>query len=243
MRPIITLAALIAALLMAGCGSSDNDGPVREDSGGTQQAAKTPAPDPDADKDGTPDAEDFDPENPQIQTRADSKNCNVLGINQQEGKEGSCTTDQGTKVKVVNRDSTLVLPQIAVKLNSIETTDIIERDFNSPLVGSFVVANITMTNRLSAPVTTNAPDQFGLALGPRQYTPDFDAMNESDEGSKFIFEELQPDESTTGDVVFRVAAKRARRLERDGNFVVLQFTDVEAVSEPEKRVGVIRTYE
>jgi hypothetical protein len=70
-------------------------------------------------------------------------------------------------------------------------------------------------------------------------------MNESHEGSKLIFEELEPEESTTGNIVFRVVAKRTRRLDIDGNLIVFQFSDVENVQfggPAEQRIGIIRTY-
>jgi hypothetical protein len=46
----------------------------------------------------------------------------------------------------------------------------------------------------------------------------------------------------TGSVVFRVAPKRIDGLEKDGNFIVYQFSDVDSDDEPDKRAGIVRIY-
>jgi hypothetical protein len=104
-----------------------------------------------------------------------------------------------------------------------------------------VVARVAVTNRLDSPVTIDGSEMFGLYLEGKTFSPDFDAMNSgTDDG--LIYEEIQPDQTVTGDVVFAVAPKRVDGLDKDGNFVVLQFSDVDSFGEAKKRIGFIRTY-
>lgn len=171
----------------------------------------------------------------------DPTDCDNLGINPQELKEGNCVSE-GTKIQVVNKGTPLKLQEVRVKLDSIAHTTTIPRPYDSPLVGSYVVARVSVTNRLSAPVTVDAPSMFSLWLDDRSYNPDFDAMNESGEDG-LVYEEIQPDETATGIVVFRVKPKRANALNSNGNLNVVQFSDAEGFGgTPTKRVGIIRTY-
>jgi len=50
----------------------------------------------------------------------DERDCDALGINSKERKEGTCSTD-GQRVTVVNRDSTLQLKELDARLLSIDT--------------------------------------------------------------------------------------------------------------------------
>jgi hypothetical protein len=245
-------ALVTLALITAACGEATGDTPG-EDSGGQQIAqvsqketatpTPTPTPPPDKDGDGTEDSLDYAPSNAKIQTEADAKDCEVLGIDHQGLKEGPCTLENGTKVKVVNRSTRLTLPQVGVQLNSITAATTIPRPYDSPLVGHFVVANLSVTNRLDAPVEIDGSDQFALGLGKKTFTADFDAMNTGQDDG-LVYETLQPDETRSGAVVFRVSAKAARHVETDGNFLVYQFTDADNIGfeSPKRRVGLIRTY-
>lgn len=241
----ICAAMVLVALTVVACGSKKPAAKNEQAAQATETATPTPSPtpteEPDTDGDGTVDFEDFDPKNPKIQEAADAEKCDVLGINAKRGKEGACTADNGTKLKIVNRDTVLTLPQMNVRLVNITSTNEIPRPYDSPLVGSFVVAQVEITNKLNSPVETNAPDQFSLLLNGKEFSPNFDAMNEgADDG--LVYEELQPDETTSGAVVFRVAAKHAPALAKNGNLFVLQFSDVGEYGRAKHRIGVIRTY-
>jgi len=240
------LAAILAAFFVTACGS---DNPSTANVKATEQPAQkqqTPAPTqttpdpPDSDNDGTPNADDFDPNDPGIQTKSDSKDCEVLGIDRKGLREGTCIT-QGQSVKITNRDHALTLPQMNVRLNSIEAVSSIHREYESPLVGSYVIANVSITNKLDDPVEVDASDMFSLSVEGKTSNPNFNAMNNGD--NPLIYEEIQPDETATGDVIFKVAASHVDGLAKDGNLSVLQFSDADAFSDkPEHTIGVFRTY-
>jgi len=245
--------AFIMALAVAACGETKDESSAnapkssgerttttRETATATTETEAEAAPDPDTDGDGTADADDYAPKNPKIQDESQKDDCDVLGINATKLREGSCKTDKGMRIKVVNRDSKLVLPEVAVHLNSIEAATSIARPYDTPLVGSFVVAEVSMTNRLDVPVEVDASDQFALQLDSKTFNPNFDAMNNGD--NSLIYEEIQPEETVTGKVIFRVSRKRARALDANGNLIVLQFSDSDTYGNPKKRIGVIRTY-
>jgi hypothetical protein len=228
MKKIIILSLVLITGILAGCGGAaeqttgepQRQAAVKDTPTATPTATPTPTVDPDA--------------------------CKTLGI-VIGGKEGNCTDDTGTKVNVVNKDTKLHLKQVDVRVNSIETADYIPVEYDSPLVGSFVVANVTLTNNMPLPMTTDATSQFVLLLGKRNYEPDSDAMIEANSmDSKLIFDKLQPDESTTGKVIFRVAKKRIGALSTNGNLVVFQPSDVDNVQfggDAKSRVGYVRTYQ
>lgn len=216
------------------------------DATATSTPEATPTPDPDADNDGVADDVDYAPHNRKIQTKADAQDCNVLGINSIKLREGACT-EGGAKLKVVNKDTTLTLPQLSAHYNGYTTASTISSDVGSEAAnGTFIIVSLTITNRTDSPVSVE-PDGFLLTLTPKNrtktYTHDFDAENEP--GSSFVWnsDELQPDQSQTGTVVYDVPTKYASEIARSGNLEVLQFSDASAFSDsPEKRVGIIRTY-
>lgn len=236
---------LALTLTLAACGSSDDAGSKKKHAQATTQATPTPTETaPDADSDGIPDVNDYDPHNAKVQSEADAQLCSVKGIDAKGRESGACTEDNGTQVKVVNQGAALHLKQLSVTLNDCSPTDTIPQSLDNPLVGSFVVCNATITNNLTATAQVNGPDQFALVLGPRVYQADFDAMNQGDDDD-LIYRDLQPDESVTGDLVFRVAAKRVGALERNGNLDVYQFSDADSgnYEHPKHRMGIIRTYQ
>jgi Domain of unknown function (DUF4352) len=176
-----------------------------------------------------------------VRTAKNPKDCDALGINRTQLREGNCVSD-GRKLKVVNRGTTLRLRELTVKLESIAPTTTIPRPYDSPLVGSYIVARVTIKSRLKAPVSFDGSDVFTLTLGKRRYTPDFDAMNTGTDDA-LVGAELQPDQRITGAVVFDVAKRRWHALGTSGNLIVLQFSDAADNSRPaKKRIGVIRTY-
>lgn len=245
------LLAMLASLMIAGCGGEESE-QGGTDSGtpataATQEPTSTPTPtpteEPDSDGDGSPDSEDFKPKDDKVQTADQADDCDVLGINPEELKEGECEADDGMRIKVVNRGSELKLRELSVRLLSIEPTSEIARPYDSPLVGGFVVARVSVTNRLNSPVEIDGSDMFALLLGNKQFSPNFDAMNTGNDDT-LIYEEMQPEETRTGTVVFNVPARRANGLSKDGNLVVLQFSDAGTFGNesPSKRVGFIRTY-
>ena len=222
----IVMGALVLALAVGAAACGHENEPVEQATAAAPPAKteKTPPPAP-----------------PEPEPEPESDDCNDLGINAQGLNEGACTDPDGTKYKVINRAHKLMLNEVGVRLVGIGATETIEVPYDTPLTGSFVVATVEVTNRMDAPVDIDGSEMFELGLGKKQFTADFDAMNTgSDDG--LIYETMQPGQTVTGDVVFRVAPKQIGELEKTGNFVVYQFSDVDSWEAPVKRVGIVRTY-
>jgi hypothetical protein len=247
MRRLLSTCGALVVVAIVGCGGSDEKAPAEKQQAQstateTPTPSPTPTPEPDTDGDGTVDFEDFKPNNAKIQEAADLELCDVKGINPKKLREGACTEKDGTKVKVVNRGSLLSLPQLDVRVINITPATEIAREFDTPLVGSYVIAQVSITNKLNSPLDPNAQDLFALVLDDREFHPNFDAMNDG-ENPLMGYDDLQPDETATGRVVFNVAAKRIHALDTNGNLLVLQFSDADGFGgKPKHRIGVIRTY-
>jgi hypothetical protein len=248
----VAVVALILGVAIGTSGGSEKSAakaaPKKSDDVTTVASTSTPTPtatpDNDADDDGATDEHDAAPDDPEVQTKADKQGCHYKGITRKEGKEGTCVDDEdGTKLKVVNRSTPLVLKQMTVRLNSITHTDTITAEYSDPQVGSFVVADVSITNNLDGPVEVDATDMFALSLGKKVFTPDSDVMIEANStDDNIIYDEVQAGGVAHGKVVFRVPARVASKLSVDGNLVATQFSDADGYSEAEHRVGVIRTY-
>ena len=245
---ILVIAALVIGVSIGGSDSSepaakaakvaDSDNTESTD---TTETAPEPTPEPDSDSDGTIDQNDFAPDDAEVQTKADSEDCEAKGINGTD-KEGLCEME-GTRYKVVNADTTLSMRQMSVDMNSITYTDTIPVEYGTPLVGSFVVADVTITNNLDAPVSVDGTSMFELSIGEKTFTPDSDAMIEaSDMDDNIIYDDVQPGGTGHGQVIFRVPARVANKMSDDGVLVAYQFSDAENVgySDPTARVGIIR---
>lgn len=230
-KPLLSAAVLIVvfAIGMAlGAALADNGGDDGNGGGGSPAAASTTT---------EPD-EAASPPPPEEET-----DCDALGIDFDQQREGECEED-GDTFRVVNRDSVLHLPELDVRLVDIELTDTISGGFtNDTANGTFAIFTLEVTNKLSTPTEFDEyQEQVALAAMGNTYTQDFDAANGPLESSfLWIQEEIQPDATVTGDVVFDLPDKAARRVEKEGNLTILNFSDVEAGS-PAKPIGIIRTY-
>src|SRR5687767_6681927 len=96
-RPSIVVLLAAAGLFVASCGDEATGQRASEGSDAAATPAETPeptpTPEPDRDNDGAPDADDYAPKNNRIQTKADAEDCDVLGINAAQRKEGACTNE------------------------------------------------------------------------------------------------------------------------------------------------------
>lgn len=170
--------------------------------------------------------------------------CEELGINYKELNEGECTEDGSTLV-VVNRDSTLRLPELSVRLLDIETTDSVGGEFATDTAnGTFAIFTLEVKNKLHSPVTFDeGQEQVSLTVNENEYTQDFEASNGPLESSfLWIGEPIQPEATQVGDVIFDVPKAIARKIETEGNLDILNFSDTETYGQPEKPLGIIRTY-
>lgn len=177
---------------------------------------------------------------------ASEEDCDALGINQEERKEGFCIDPGGLRVKVANPGNTATTPQMDVRLVSTETTDTLSSDVGTERAeGTFVVVTLEVTNKLSSPATFEAEGQTELVLNDNNFTPDFDAMNMPGDSFVWNSDPIQPGNSRTGTVVFDVSEKAADDLDQGGNVYVFQFSDASAssIEEIEGTAAVLRTYD
>lgn len=176
---------------------------------------------------------------------SDDEDCDALGINRAERKEGTCR-EGGRRYTVVNRDSTVRLKELDARLLSIETPGpTLSNDLGTERAnGTFVIVRLAVTNKLHAPVSfeDGIDPQVYLLLDDSMYTPHFDAANGVVEDS-FVWqgEEIQPKTTQEGAVIFDVPRNAVKDLERSGNIQILNFSDVDR-NRPRLPVGVIRTY-
>ena len=173
-----------------------------------------------------------------------NKTCNALGINSEELREGSCTW-KGQDFVVVNKDSILTLDQLTARLVGISTADTLQGPSLGPesASGVFVIASVEITNTTNKPQTYDSSgDATSLTLGNDVYTEDFDVENGTATDS-FVWrtEELQPDESMTGTLVYDVPANAVDHLETDGYLSLANFRDDSGLQRA-KQLGLIRTY-
>lgn len=174
------------------------------------------------------------------QRQLEAQSCDAKGINAQKLREGPCTDEGGTKVKVVNRDTTLSLPELTVSYGGYTTAETLSSSVGTERAdGVYVTIRLTITNKLPDPVAFD-PEQVALYLADKTFTPDFDADNMP--GDSFVWEsdEIQPGNSRTGTVTFDVAPAAARAMDTSGNIGVAQFSD--AGQDAKRRIGLIRTY-
>jgi Domain of unknown function (DUF4352) len=174
-----------------------------------------------------------------------SGDCDELGINGDEMREGDCS-ENGTDYRVVNRDSTLQLPELSAKLAGIELTDAVGGQYESETAdGTFAVFTLEIKNKLHTPTEFDEyQEQVSLLVNGNTYTQDFDAENGPLENSfLWMGEAIQPEATETGAVVFDLPKPVARKVEDEGNLQILNFSDTSSYGgTPSKPVGVIRTY-
>ncbi len=170
--------------------------------------------------------------------------CDELGINSEKLVEGECT-EGGTTFVVVNRDSTLQLPELSARLVGIEITDSVGGEYRTEAAsGKFATFTLEVKNKLHSPAQFDENQkQAVLVVNENEYTEDFEAENGALESSfLWIGEPIQPEATQTGDVVFDVPNSIARKIETEGNLDILNFSDAEGYGEPTKAIGTIRTY-
>ena len=171
--------------------------------------------------------------------------CDELGINFQEQKEGACD-DDGTTLHVVNRDTTLQLPELSARLVDIELTDAVGGEYTSEAAdGTFAVFTLEIKNKLHAPMEFDQfQEQVSLSINENVFTQDFDAANGPLESSfLWIGEAIQPQATQTGSVVFDLPKSVAKKVETDGNLMIVNFSDADSYGEgTQEPLGIIRTY-
>jgi hypothetical protein len=177
-------------------------------------------------------------------TAASSTDCNTLGINPTEMREGTCT-HAGITYTIVDENHTLKLHTLWAKLNQIHSTGVWQ---GRSAQGKFVVASLAITNRLELPQTFDArgTQQAGLILEGTVYKEDGTA--EQAAGSAGCVSKgmrIPPGKSVICDVIFDVPASSAADIGKhgSGDLYIVDFGSDLAGSIPPQAVGQIRLYQ
>jgi Domain of unknown function (DUF4352) len=234
-KPTLWLAIFGLVALLVGCGGGSDDETTTVVTTTTTTAADTAATEPDATE---PEAS-AEPAEPAVPL------CREL---RKDRSEGPCFEPGEGRFVVANRNSTLKLPELTARIVDIETTDVLADVGVERPNGVFLIFTLEITNRLSEPLYF---DEFqeqvtytaaGTRAAQNTYTEDFNAANGGDMRS-FLWqgEEIQPDTSQTGTVIFDVPQKAIEDLDRFANLRILNFSDAGRAN-PRLPVGVFRTY-
>jgi hypothetical protein len=144
-------------------------------------------------------------------------------------------------IAVVNRASRLRLRELDVSLRGAEVRRRLGRGPRQVRAsGVYVVVTLTVRNRLRARAAFG-PEQVQLLLGRALY--DHSASAEAASPRSFLPTggQIRRGGERTGTVAFDVPRRAARRLQTDGNVVILQYGDA-SYERAYSTVGVIRTY-
>jgi hypothetical protein len=179
-------------------------------------------------------------------TTAASRDCNALGINPTGMREGTCT-HAGITYVIVDENHTLKLSTLSTKLAGLRTTSTLAGSHPATAQGRFVVASLSITNRLKLPQTFSGSgtQQAGLILAGTVYKEDVTTERSSDPAScasRGI--RILAGQSETCDVIFDVSASSAAALGKhgSGDLYIVDFGSDLAGSTPPQTVGQIRLY-
>lgn len=246
MRGAIYLAVtgLVAASLLASCGGGESDSDsaeapqtsATEPEGPASQAAET--------CDGNIINGECEASTLQSGEEVGPPECIEL---RRDLKEGACV-DGTQRFVVVNRNSTVRLPELSARIVGIETTDVIS-DLGTVTRpnGVFLIFTLEVENRLSAPVEFDTDGQTLYTAGRGgkgvEFTPDSNATFEHPDSFVRQGEEIQPGTAQVGTVVFDVSQEGVGELEKTGNLYLWNFSDATVSAKRAKLpVGTFRTY-
>lgn len=172
-------------------------------------------------------------------TSSEPPSCEELA---DSGGEGLCVEEGGSRVKIANRDTTLVLPELSARYLGYRTAKTLTSSVDTQTAeGRFVIIRVRITNKTSSPEVFKDAKSTALHLGGARYTTHFDAENMP--GDSFVWNDdpIQPGNSRTGTIIFDVPARRVAKMEEDGNLLIAQFSD-KARDGSTMALGLIRTY-
>jgi Domain of unknown function (DUF4352) len=173
---------------------------------------------------------------------ADSEegDCDEKGINGEERKEGSCSED-GQKLVVVNKGSTLELKSLDAKLLGIQANESLGSEYESETAsGTYLTAELAITNKTHGPAEFEE-SQCTLLIDNNVYTQDFEVQNGTEQRSFLWSVEggIPAQGTVTGTVTFDVPPKVAKRVGKAGNIDISNFGEEVGNA---NELGIIRTY-
>lgn len=250
-RTPLLIAALSAALVMAGCGDDD----AGEGDTTTPATASTTA----AGATGATGATGAagagaEPADPPIEdlvaiaagVEPDEVRCGEEALESAVGGGGTCSA-AGDEYVVADRGEKLELDTLTARLSDLKTTGRVSGDFKPARraeEGRFVVATLAVTNTgKRAAVFDDFGEQVELEAGGETYREPFDVLNGVATGS-FLWEskEIKPGDTQLGEVVFDVPRDAADDLDDAGAILVLNFAD-QGNRRRADQAGLLRTAE
>jgi hypothetical protein len=180
-----------------------------------------------------------------------SRDCDALGINYKQLKEGTCVSG-GKTISVVNKSSTVHLSSLDAALNGFYTQASLGDSSGSgaPASGKFVILSITIKNKLHTPQQwQNGQASLFIAMSTsagNSYSESFAAENGPDGNSCLsksgaLSGGFQPGLAITCDVVFDVPAD-ASLGSRGSTLDIANFGGTDLTNPSQPVLGLIRTY-
>lgn len=174
--------------------------------------------------------------------------CSGLGIDPTGMREGTCTHG-GVTWTIVDEDHTLKLSSLWAKLAGIRTSKGLASGTSSTTAtGRFLIASVTITNKLPAPQTFDQShtQQAGLILEGALFKEAVDVEHAADQNSclKRTIAPVPSGQSVTCDVIFEVPTAAAADLGKhaSGDLYLVNFGSDLSGSVFPQRVGQIRLY-
>lgn len=171
--------------------------------------------------------------------------CDDRGINPERGRTGTCVQG-GYKFTVVDRRDLLELENLAVKLNDYATARSVGHGSAgvARATGTFVIFDLTVTNKLRRPATfDDNQDHTLLLLGDNAFRESFEAADGPVADSCLVKRpaEIQPEASKTCKIIYDVPSPTAANLTSPRAAGNLNFFSG-AVGDGLQRIGTIRLY-
>jgi Domain of unknown function (DUF4352) len=216
-RAAITICAACLACALAGCGGGSSHGSTKN------HPTLTTAP---------------------AQPASGSQSCLSKHMGATTHNQGVCTLASGLRFYFVNRTTKLVLPQLAVKLNSVSETKTIGSGRSATTAkGMYVVVQLTVTNRTSGAVPFDgAHNQTLLITSKQAFTEDAASQHEPRSFAQEAKTPIPAGGSLSGSLVYDVTSSELKAVRQSGVLTVLQFTDagVNISRKPQSVVGALR---
>ena len=174
--------------------------------------------------------------------------CNAVGINPAEMHEGTCTHGGVTWV-IVDENHTLKLKTLWGTLAGVRRVKVLATSTGTTSAnGEFVVASVTLTNKLPASQRFDAAgsQQAALNLGGAVFKEAVNAESKADARSCLSLQgaQIQPQKSEVCDVIFDVPASAAAALGKhgSGDLYLTDFGTSLSGSVLPQTIGQIRLY-
>ncbi|MGT2948653.1 DUF4352 domain-containing protein [Streptococcus devriesei] len=112
------------------------------------------------------------------------------------------------KRKVYKKGQLVKVGKVEYTINSVTTSTNVGGEFGDNASGTFLILNVTITNKGTEPLTIS-DDFFTLMKGKTSYSADSSAGVFANEDANFLYSELNPENSMSGNIVFDITPETA----------------------------------